>query len=54
MGNVVLSSDLGQEADQRLERLVAEILYIGSLMEYALFRQMEEEGLPEGAGKHML
>ena len=33
---------------------MAEILHIGSPMEYVLFRQMKEEGLPEGAGKHML
>ena len=37
-----------------MEGLVAEILYIGSPIEYVLFQQMEEEGLPEGAGKHML
>ena len=33
---------------------MAEILHIGSPMEYVLFRQIKEEGLPEGAGKHML
>ena len=33
---------------------MAEILHIGSPIEYFLFQQMEEEGLPEGAGKHIL
>ena len=33
----MLSSDQGQEADQRLEGLVAEILCIGSPIEYVLF-----------------
>ena len=33
----MLSNDQGQEADQRLEGLVAEILRVGSPMECVLF-----------------